>query len=513
MATETSVTQRPSLLLSGAANWLPMTVNLITSLLLVPIVIHYLGKKDYGIWALVTYFLGYYGLLRLGVDTSIMRFLPYYSGKQDQRAGAQVVHTAMGIFLFVGLAILLVSLVVAGPIARFYKGGQSFALLVVLTGIATAIECPYRVLDATLRAQEKWGSANLIGVVQILVRTAATAGSLWLGYRLIGMGYITIGVTIATLVLAAVVFRKVSSGIPLGVSLFSRAHLPEMLSFGLLTTVVTAAYNLTLPAHRLIIGKLVSLEAVAVYTIAATLAERLRQAVWSPFQVSWPRFALLHGQRDEAGLNDLFERGTRYCNQLASLLVLLMVLFGPPFIRLWVGPGFEEAEKILLILCLGALAESSAYLGNSFLGATGRQRVQATFAMIEGVLGLGLSLTLGWHGSMAGVAWGYTISVIGVRSLALSLYVCRLLHRSPVKYAYSVLLGPWLYIGAIAALGYLAGVPDRIHSWPVLIFVSLLSAAAIGAGMYALVMRADEKAKVLYWIRRLRPLATRARSA
>ena len=507
MIAETSLTRRPSLLLSGVANWLPMTVNLVTSLLLVPLVIRYLGKEDYGIWALANSFLGYYGLLRMGVDTSIMRFLPFYAGKQDQQAAAQVVNTAMGLFVFVGLAILLVSVAAAGPIARFYGGGSSLALLIVLTGLATALECPYRVLDATLRAEERWGSANLIAVVNIIVRTLTTAGCLWLGYRLIGMGYVTIGVTIATLVLAAVVFGKVSRGIRLGWSMVSWTHLPEMLSFGALTTVTTLAYSLMLPGHRLIIGKLVSLEGVAVYTIAATLIERLRQAVWSPFQVSWPRFALLHGKQDEDGLSSLFERGTRYCNQLSSLLVLMTVLFGPPFIRLWVGSGFEEAGRILVILCLGVLAETSAYMGNSFLGGTGRQRAQAVFALAEGVLGLSLSLWLGWHGGMMGVAWGYTISLVVVRGVALTLYVCKLLHRNPLKHATGALLGPWLFAAAMGGVSYALGVPARIHGWPSLIVLSTLSAAVIAAGMYAFVMTAQEKEKVLYWIRRLRPLA------
>jgi O-antigen/teichoic acid export membrane protein len=505
MTEQTSAIRRPSLLVSGVANWLPMAVNLVTSLILVPFVIRYLGKEDYGIWALATSFLGYYGLLRMGVDTSIMRFLPFYVGKQDRPAAAQVVSTAMGMFSFVGLVILLVSAVVAGPIARFYGGGHSLALLVLLTGMATAMECPYRVLDATLRAEERWGSANLVGVVTTLLRAGVTMGCLWLGYRLIGMGYATIVVTLVTLILAAVVFRKVSSGIRLGLSMFSWAHLPEMLSYGALTSVTTLAYSLVLPGHRLIIGKLVSLEAVAVYTVAATLIERLRQAVWSPFQVSWPRFALLHGEQDHEGLSRLFERGTRYCSQLSSFLVLVTVLFGPPFIRLWVGSGFEEAERILVILCLGVLVESSAFMGGSFLGGTGRQRAQSVFAVAEGALGLGLSLGLGWHSGMTGVAWGYTISVIVVRGMALTFYVCRLLRLNPVRYLYQAFMGPWFFTGAVVCLGYALHLPARIHSWYSLTAVSTLGLAAIAAGMYVFVMTAEEREKAMYWIRRLCP--------
>jgi len=362
------------------------------------------------------------------------------------------------------------------------------------------------VLDASLRAQERWGSANLVGVVTILLRTGVTMGCLWLGYQLVGMGYATIIVTLATLMLAAIVFRKVSRGIRLGLSMFSWSHLREMLSFGLLTTVTTLAYSLTLPGHRLIIGKLVSLEAVAVYTVAATLIERLRQAVWSPFQVSWPRFALLHGEQDHQGLCSLFERGTRYCSQLSSFLVLMTALFGPPFIRLWVGPGFEEAERILLIMCLGVLVESCAFLSGSFLGGTGRQHAQSAFALVEGTLGLGLSLGLGWRRGMTGVAWGYTIAVIVVRGMAMTFYVCRLLHLNPVTYLGRAFMGSWFFAGAVVCLGYALHLPTRIHSWPSLMAASAVGLVATAAGMYVFVMTTEEREKALYWIRRLRPL-------
>jgi O-antigen/teichoic acid export membrane protein len=486
-------------------NWLPMIANTVIGLLLVPFMIRYLGKADYGVWMLVNSVVGYYGLLRMGVDTSIMRFLPFYAGRQNQQAAAEVVSTALGMFSLVGVAILLLSLVAAGPISRFYGGGHQLALLIVLTGLAGALECPYRVVDATLRAKEKWGSANLVAVIMAVLRAGAIVACVWLGYRLIGMGCATIVVTLATLTLAVTVFRKVSSNTRLGFSMFSWSRLPEMLSFGALTAMTTLVYGLLFQEHRLIIGKLVSFEAVAIYTIPATLVDRLRQAAWMPVQVSWPRFALLHGEQSHHELSRLYERGSRYCGQLSAFLVLLMLLFGPPFIRLWVGDGFEKAEPLLIILCVGVLVESSSYMNGSFLGGTGRQRAQALFALTEGILGLALSLYLGWRHGMAGVAWGYTISVSLVRGVASTVYVCGLLHISAVRRFYHSFFIPWLFAGTIACAGYALRMPARINDWYSLIAISTLCIAGAVGGMYTFVMNEEERARIVGWTRRLLP--------
>src|SRR3989339_219324 len=74
---------RPSLPGSAMSNWLPLVVNTAIGLLLTPFLLSQLGERDYGVWVLVNSLVGYYGLLRMGVDTSIMRFLPFYAGKHD----------------------------------------------------------------------------------------------------------------------------------------------------------------------------------------------------------------------------------------------------------------------------------------------------------------------------------------------------------------------------------------------------------------------------------------------
>jgi len=453
------------MLVSALSNWFPLAVNTLIGLLLTPFLIAQLGKKDYGIWALTLSFVGYYGLLRLSVGTGIMRYVPFYAGRKEHEAASQVVSTGLAMFTIVGALILLLSAVIAGPAARFYKGGRDLAVLVWIMGIVAAAECPSRIFDATLRARERWTIANVVTVANAILYAAGLVTCLLLGYGLIEMGCAVIGSTLITLIINIFVTRRVCPELRLAVSLVKWQRVRELLAFGVLTVIGTMAYSLALQNHRLIIGKLVSLEAVGVYAVAAVLIEKVRSVVWAPLQVSWPRFALLDGEGDYVGITRLFQKTTRYSGMLASWTALVLLVAGPSFIRLWVGDGFETAGSVLIVLGIGCLVESSLYANGSLLGGTGRQGMVSLFAGIEAIGGFALSIVLGRKMGMVGVAWGFVVFVALMRGLIVSWYVCRLLMLNPGTHFVQTLLRPWLILTVLAVVGYWLGLPTYANGW------------------------------------------------
>jgi O-antigen/teichoic acid export membrane protein len=362
----------------------------------------HLGKKNYGMWALVGSFLGYYGLLRLGIGAGLMRYVPFYLGKGDHKSASEIVSTGIGIFVLVGIFILAVSFLAAEAIARFYNGGPELAALVRLLGSAAAIECPMRILGGTVRAHERWIEANLVTITTVLAKALSLAACVFFGYGLVQMGYAVLGVTIFALILTTIIYVKLCPLIRLRVSLVKVSQLRHLVSFGFLTVIATLAYSLCLDGHKLIIGKLISLEAVAIYAVVAVLMVNARAVVVTPNRVFWPRFALLDGEGNHREMNRLLFRGTQYNTILASGVILLVIIAGPSFIRLWMGEGFEAIYPILFILAVGYLIETSLVINASFLGGTGRQGAQAIFAAVEGLLGFGLSILFGWKMGFVG---------------------------------------------------------------------------------------------------------------
>jgi O-antigen/teichoic acid export membrane protein len=492
---------RPRLAVSATSNWAALAVNVLVGLLLTPYLISKLGKAGFGTWSLVWSLIGYYGLLRMGVGSGIMRYLPFYEGRGDHKAASETVSTGLAIYFFVGVVIFISAFLLSWPIADFYKGGAILATLICLTGLSAALDCPRMIFDAGLRAQEKWVAANSVTVAASMFHGGGLAAILYLGYGLVQMGYVVLAETGIFLVIITLIFISVCKKIHLKPSMVKFVRSRELVSFGFFTTVVTLGYSLSLQTHRLIIGKIVSLEAVGVYAVAAVLIERVRQFVWAPLQVSWPRFALLDGQGNRKELTQLFIRLTRYSTFLASGVVLLVLVSGPPFIELWVGKGFEAAQMVLLVLGVSCLIESSLLITTSLLGSTGHQKTQAVFAAVEGALGVVLSILMAQTMGLQGVVIGYSISVILIRGLICPWYVCRLLGIDVIKYYIDCLARPWLITGLLAILVHLSGLLAYTNSWVPLIVLTAVAACAFIALAWIIAMNQQEKSEVLGFIR------------
>ncbi len=495
------------MLINAMSNWFPLVVNTLIGLLLTPFLYSQLGERDYGVWSLVISFVGYYGLLRLSVGAGIMRFVPFYAGRKEHEAASQVISTGLAMFTIVGLAILLISTVIAEPVARFYEGGRPLSLLIRIMGLAAAAECPMRIFDAALRARERWVTANIITVANAVLYAGGLVLCLLLNYGLVAMGWAVVASTLITLLGGVFVFRKQCPEIHLGIGLVKWQRLSELFKFGALNVIGNMAYSQALQNQKLVVGKLVSLEAVAIYAVVALLISKVRQIVWAPLQVSWPRFALLDGENDHAGVARLFQKTTRYSGMLASGLILQVMVAGPAFMHLWMPRkfAFETATPVLIVLAIGCWVESTLYANNLFLGGTGRQGIQAIFAGVECVGGIGLGILLGWRLGLVGVAWGFTISVILIRGLVCTWYVCRLLKMSLMDYYVRTCLRPCLVLAIVSIVGYMLRIPGNVNGWIHWVLLVLALTGVYGVAAYVFLMSGEERRAAIERLRGMLP--------
>jgi O-antigen/teichoic acid export membrane protein len=478
-------------------------VNIVIGFLLTPFLITSLGKNNYGIWALVGSFVGYYGLIRLGVGASLMRYVPFYMSSNDPKKASEIVSTGMALFLAIGLLIIAVSLLLAKPFARFYEGGSELAWLMRILGLAAAIECITRILDATVRSQERWVEANLVTISVSIAQAIGVAGCLYLGYGLVAMGCVTLAVGFLQLALLSLLFTRICPTIHLRLSMANLSNVRSLLSFGIKTTVISLVYSLSLQGHSLIIGKVISLEAVAIYAIPALIMRHGRALSVAPARVFWPRFAYLDGKNHSEKVASLFLRGARVTAIFGTGIIFIAVVTGPPFIHLWVGENFRAAYPILLLLAGGYLIDNSQAIMPHLLAGTGHQGMQAIFACVEGVIGFGLSIILTWKLGLVGCPFGFVIAIALTRGLICPWYTCRLLNIGIIRYYTKCLLRPWLILLVLAIVMYSVGLPGRVFSWPGLVIYVLGSGCLYVLCVCAFAVNGDDRKNALRYMEKL----------
>ncbi len=505
---------RSSLLVNGLSNWGPLGTNLVIGFFLIPYLIAYLGKAGYGIWALIGSFIGYYGLLHFGVGAGIMRYVPFYTGRNQQDIASDVVSTAMAIFLFVGVLIIFISSFLAESAASFYKTNEEFVALFRIMALAAAIECPMLILDGTIRAHEKWVYANFVTVTASVLRAAGLIACVHLGYGLVQMGFVILIVTTISLILMAILFVKLCPTVHLHPKRIKYTQMKELLTYGMFTTIVAIVYSMRFQAHNLIIGKVISLEAVAIYGVAAVLINNIRAVVVAPNRVFVPRFAYLDGGNKHKKVASLFLRSTKINAIFSSSLILIILVAGPAFISIWVGDTFQSVYPALMILAVGVLVETSLTATGLLLAATGHQRGQAIISSIEGFIGFGLSILLAWRLGLTGIAMGFLISITLMRGIVCPLYICRLHRMSVVRYYLDSLLRPWLIMFMLAAAAHYVRIATYIQTWTSLVVVIAILLTAYSACVYAVAINAEtRKAVIFQFIRRFLALVAKTRES
>jgi O-antigen/teichoic acid export membrane protein len=441
-------------------------------------------------------------LLELGVGSGVVRYVSYYNGLGDRKNVNEVMSTAMVLYLFVGLIIFLVSLFAARPIANFFKSDEQLVWLIRILGFASVIACPTNVLDACVRAHERWIPANMFSISTAVLRSAGLMLSVWLGYGLIGMGVVVLCVNAISLVIVSFVFRKCCSSVALRPSSVKAGCIKTLISFGILINIGALIFVWRLPGHNIIIGKLISIGAVGLYAVAITLIKNANLVAVTPIRVFWPRFAFLHGEGRHEDVKQLMIKTTRFCAALAAGLMLMVFTLGPAFIRLWVPGDFSAIYPSLMILGLGYLLETSLGTSVPFLGSTGHQKVQAIIAAAEGIVEFGLSIYLGIKIGLIGVPLGFVIGSFTVNGLVCSWYVCRLLEISIIRYFLRCLSRPWLILAVIGIGAFYMGVRNFADTWIKFVFASCFIMSLYAVCTYIFTLDSGERGKINGLIKR-----------
>jgi O-antigen/teichoic acid export membrane protein len=485
--------KRPSLMLSAISSWVVLVINAALALVITPYIISKIGKSGYGVWALVSGLVGYYSFLRLGVGSAIMRYVSLYDGKGDRAAVNANFSAAIVIYLVVGTFISLIALTFSNSLSSFFGQGKQFATLVVLTGISAGLACPCAVLEATMRAREKFALANTLMLSLTIARSLGLFGCLYLGFGLIGMGIVTMTLSGLDWAIMAIIFRHACSDIRFELQTIKLSHFKSLLSFGFMSSFVALGLSLRYDSDRIVIGKIMSMEMLGIYAVVSTIIANYRNIIRATTRALNPRFSFLDGTGDHNESISLFFRSSKMSNLLGSGLGVLIILLGPEFVRLWVGPGFEKAYLSLTILGAANIIGQSQSAATAYFNGIGRQAVMAVVTLSEGFLSIILSLVLGLKFGLTGVAAGITISMVLVQAIAFPIYICHFLKVNLWNYFRHCMLGPWAITAVLVIVAEILVHHGNVHTWPHLIISAMLFSVIFSSAAYLLVLTPPER--------------------
>lgn len=451
---------------SNGASYL---VTAVVGFTLSPVVVHSLGNTGYGLWTLVLSLTGYFGLLDLGIRSSVGRFVARHIALKDHLSVNRTLNTAFAILACGGALALLATLAMALFFFDSFKVEPQYQvsgrIALAITGLNMACVLPLGIFTSLLVALERYDVLGGITIVGELTRAVLVLASLKAGYGLVTLaliGFLVVVLQYSAIILTA---RRFFPELRFGAGLVDRQMCRSLFGFGVYRFIWIVANQLIFYSDSVVIGVYLNAAAITPYAIAGSLINYGRNVVSLVTDTFYPTAARMDAEGDMAGLRRLLIQGTRVSLLVALPLCLGFIFLGKQFIVLWMGKNYASSAAFLIVLTIPQFGSMSQYISSLVLAGMARHRALAFFIMAEGIANLALSIYLVQRMGVVGVAWGTVIPDLICTTLVVPVYALRCIKMSVREYLVDAFLRPVLCAIPIAAIAYACSVMFETASW------------------------------------------------
>jgi len=306
------------------SNWIGFLIYVIVSFFLSPFIVHQLGNTGYGIWVLVGSLTGYLGILDLGLRPAVVKYVAHYKALGDDENINRVVNTVLATFTVIASFVVIGSLILSYFSTEAFKVPREYHIqlrvIIVIIGLNVAASFPFGVFSATLNALQRFDLNNVIQISVFLIRTVLVVLFLRLGGGLIALGIIVLASSLAEFMLKARWCLKINPAMKVNRHLANSETFKTIAGFSAYTFIMSVAMRVSFQTDSIVIGAMISAEAITFFAIGASMIDYLSTLVSHMSVTVTPLASGLDALGDEDRMRKLLIIGTRFC-----LLVILPV--------------------------------------------------------------------------------------------------------------------------------------------------------------------------------------------
>lgn len=361
---------------------LPMAVSLIAT----PFTIRLLGSEAYGMVILVGLIPTYFAFADFGMGIASTKFGSEAYSESDSRKEGEIVRTAATIAFFSSLVIAVPIFLFSAWIIRqfsipaYLQPIGSSALKI--TAVAFVLTVLSTVFNTPMLARLRMDLNSITGTVPKVIIGVMTPIILYLGGGILGAIWMAF---IAGLIGCGLVLYFSGKLLPgLLNPTINKAYFRPLLKFGGAWVVAMVAVTLLVNVEKLLLARLVSVKALAYYSVAFTFANLAITFALALLQSLIPAFSQLQLPELRAQLNNLFARANRLMVLGLIPTLGLMAVIGKPFITLWAGSEFGlGSSSPFYVLLIGIALVLLASVSNCAVLSAGKTNLLAKIYWTE----------------------------------------------------------------------------------------------------------------------------------
>jgi O-antigen/teichoic acid export membrane protein len=385
-------------------------ITSLLTLLTTPFFVQKLTVEGYGVYALLTGLVGYYGLLDLGLGQGIIQAVAESRARGDQESTYSAIDAALLVQVVTGLI---------GSGALVFLSDSILSLLRVPPALlsdakvglyAAALGFFFTMLSGTMSSVvmglERFDVSGAVNTTSSVLLTLVTVVVLYRGGGVGQVLIVTVWFAFAGCVAYFVAVRKLLRGWRF--SLWVKPQgLRNLFSFSAYLFVSRLSSLFSTHLVRFIVSAILGPAAVTLYVVSWRLVNGFGGLLANASGVLFPYASALGAQKGPEAIRRVYGEASRLFASVSVPVYLVLAVFAEPILTLWVGPGLaQEAWPVLSLLSLSTLLGSLSTVPNLISMGLGYTKPIGLFSVASVAFYAVLLPVCTRQWGVEGTAWG-----------------------------------------------------------------------------------------------------------
>jgi O-antigen/teichoic acid export membrane protein len=409
------------ILLTTLAAAIAKIVAVGTSIVSVPLTLHYLGVERFGLWMTISSLIAILNFADLGIGNGLLNAIAEASGKDDDEAIRRHISSAFAVLGVVAVLILVVFYAAYPfiPWAALFNVQSTIAeresgLAVAVFTLCFALSIPASVVQkAQLGLQMGFTNhlwlivGNLLGLAGVLIAIRLEVGLPWL------VGAMAGAPLFATCMMTIFFIRTKPQFRP-RLKLVNIGSIRIISQIGLLFFVLQVSASVMSSVDNVLISNILGAEAVTQNSVSERIFSVIPMFLGTILAPLWPAYgeAISHG--DGNWVRRVLRKSLITTLVVSSGTAAAILYFAHDILAIWIGPGVSPPIFLLIGLAVWKVAEACGAALSMFLNGANVVRIQVILSVLFIALAIPLKILMLREIGIAGAVWATVASYVAI---------------------------------------------------------------------------------------------------
>lgn len=426
-------------------SYISMFFSIAIGLIYVPMLLHFLGKEQYGLYQLMGSLIAYMAVMDFGLANTITRYYSRYLALKDEENQSNVLAISSIIYGFITVIVLIAGVIIYFKLGDIFKNSLTADELIkakqiyIIQMVNIVITIPSNIFTAVINSHERFIFIRGLSILQTVLQPFVVIAVMYYKADVIGLVVVISVFNIGT-ILIKIYYAMFKIRAKIKLYCWNKALVKEMTIFSFFIFLNMVIDQIYFKTDQIILGIVAGTSVVAVYSIASQLDQYYINFSSSVNSVFLPRIAAISAKtEDMTEINGMFNKVGRIQYAIMAMLLSGFIMYGKSFIVFWAGPDFSNAYYMSLIVMVPLLVPLIQSMGIVILQAKNKHAFRSKMYFAIALLNIALSIPLAKRYGGIGCAIGTGIGLIIGNWFVINIYYHKVIGIDIVAFAKEIL--------------------------------------------------------------------------